>query len=141
MIEQRDERDRDQVGDEADQRHLLEEHQRQRRQADRRDDLRAQAAAQRVATPQPHARAPWPRRGRRACSPAPADDISSPTAMNDSQKPGCSSAHGSTHVTATAAASSTSGQGQWRPSVCSSVTVSSISTVRWAGTPQPANTA
>jgi hypothetical protein len=35
-----------------------------------------------------------------------------PTATNDSQKPGCSSAHGSITATTAAAASSTSGQGQ-----------------------------
>ncbi len=61
--------------------------------------------------------------------------------MNDSQKPGCSSAQGSPSVTTTAAASSTRGQGQRRPSDCSSMTVASIQTVRCEGTPQPENTA
>ena len=50
-------------------------------------------------------------------------------------------AHGSASVTATAATSSTSGHGQRRPIDCSQVTTASISTVRCAGTPQPANTA
>ena len=67
--------------------------------------------------------------------------ISRPTAANDSQKPGCSSAHGSTALTTTAAASSTSGHGQCSPSAPSSVTVASIHTVRWDGTPQPEQTA
>jgi hypothetical protein len=67
--------------------------------------------------------------------------ISRPTAPKDSQKPGCSKAHGSTAVTTTAAASSTSGQGQRRPSDCRLATAASISTVRWAGTPQPENIA
>ena len=43
--DQRDERDRDEVGEKADDRDLLEEDQRQRRQAQRRDDLRAQLGA------------------------------------------------------------------------------------------------
>ena len=61
--------------------------------------------------------------------------------MNDSQKPGWSSAHGSNSVTTTAAVSSTSGHGQRRPSDCSSVTVASIHTVRCDGTPHPEKTA
>jgi len=57
--------------------------------------------------------------------------------MNESQKPGCSSAHGSSAVTTPAASSSTSSHGQRRPDACSSTTVASIQTVRCAGTPQP----
>ena len=44
-------------------------------------------------------------------------------------------------VTTTAAASSTSAQGQCQPALRSSTVTASISTVRWAGTPQPANKA
>ena len=61
--------------------------------------------------------------------------------MNDSQKPGCSSAHGSSAVTTLAAASSTSSHGQRTPDARSSVTVASIQTVRCDGTPQPEKTA
>ena len=61
--------------------------------------------------------------------------------MNDSQKPGCVSAQGSSNVTTNAAASRTSAQGQRRPLACSSVTVASIQTVRCDGTPQPAKKA
>ena len=61
--------------------------------------------------------------------------------MNDSQNPGCSRAQGSNALTTDAAASSTSGHGQRRPSECSTVTVTSIHTVRCEGTPQPENTA
>ena len=67
--------------------------------------------------------------------------INSPTATKDSQKPGCSSAQGSRAVTTAAAASSTSGAGQRRPAWASAAAVASIHTVRWAGTPQPANAA
>ncbi|HEY9105382.1 MAG TPA: hypothetical protein VIN58_01800 [Roseateles sp.] len=42
-------------------------------------------------------------------------------------------------MTMTAAASRSSGQGQRRPSVFRPATAASISTVRWAGTPQPEN--
>ena len=67
--------------------------------------------------------------------------ISSATAVNDNQKPGCSSAQGSTAVTTTAAASSTSAQGQRQPALRKATATASISTVRWAGTPQPASSA
>ncbi len=69
------------------------------------------------------------------------DAISRPTAQNDSQKPACSSAQGSTAVTTTAAASRTSRHGQRTPKAWSSVTVASIQTVRCAGTPQPEKSA
>ena len=69
------------------------------------------------------------------------DAISKPTAMNDSQNPGCSSAHGSSAVTTTAAASSTAGTGQRRPRLRRPTTTASIHTVRCAGTPQPASSA
>ncbi len=74
---------------------------------------------------------------RRAPTPG-STTISSATATNDSQKPGCSSAHGSASVTTTAAANSTSTAGQRRAPLRSSATVTSIHTVRCAGTPQPA---
>ena len=61
--------------------------------------------------------------------------------MNDSQKPGWVSAHGSNTVTTTAATRRTSAHGQRRPAACSSVTVASIQIVRCDGTPQPAKNA
>ena len=61
--------------------------------------------------------------------------------MNDSQNPGCSSAHGSSSATTQAAARSTASSGQRNPALRTSTTVASIHTVRCAGTPQPANTA
>ena len=57
--------------------------------------------------------------------------------MNESQKPGCISAHGSSAVTTAAARSRTSSHGQRRPDSCNSTTVASIQTVRCAGTPEP----
>ena len=67
--------------------------------------------------------------------------INKPTATNDSQKPACSSAHGSSALTTTAATSRIIGHGQRRPDACSTVTVASIHTVRCDGTPQPENKA
>ena len=64
-----------------------------------------------------------------------------PTAAKESQKPGCVRAQGSSRVTTTAAARSTSGQGQRRPAPCSRQTAASIQIVRCAGTPQPEKTA
>ena len=61
--------------------------------------------------------------------------------MNESQKPACVSAQGSSSVTTNAAASSTSSHGQRNPPDCSSTTVASIHTVRCDGTPQPAKNA
>jgi len=69
------------------------------------------------------------------------DAISKPTAMNDSQKPGWVSTHGSNTVTTTAATRRTSAHGQRRPAACSSVTVASIQIVRCDGTPPPAKNA
>ena len=69
------------------------------------------------------------------------DTINRPTAANDSQKPGCSSAQGSSAVTATAATASTSSQGQRQPRLRKPTATASITTVRCAGTPQPASNA
>ena len=141
---QRDQRDRDQVRREADDRDLLEEHQRQRRQAEGRDHLGAQVGVQRPPRRRGQPRQPAGGGGAEsgASRVSPGDDaINRPTAMNDSQKPACIRAHGSSAVTTTAASSSTSSHGQRSPNVCSSVTVASIQTVRCDGTPQPENTA
>ncbi len=70
-----------------------------------------------------------------------ADASNRPTAANDNQKPGCSSAQGSSSVTTSAAANSSSGHGQRMPSDASHAALASIHTVRCAGTPQPANSA
>jgi len=67
--------------------------------------------------------------------------ISSAIAPKDNQKPGCISAQGSSSVTTPAAASSTSSGGQRRPVLRSTTTVTSIHSVRCAGTPQPASSA
>ena len=64
---------------------------------------------------------------------------SSATATNDNQKPGCSSAQGSSIVTASAAPSSTACKGQRAPVLRNSTTMPIIHTVRCAGTPQPAS--
>ena len=69
------------------------------------------------------------------------DAISRPTALNESQKPGCVNAHGSKSVTTKAAPRRTRAHGQRSPPACSSVTVASIQTVRCDGTPQPAKKA
>ena len=61
--------------------------------------------------------------------------------MNESQNPGCNSAHGSKALTTTAAPISTSGHGQRRPKACNTVTVANIHTVLCEGTPQPEKTA
>ena len=64
-----------------------------------------------------------------------------PTATNDNQNPACRKAHGSHRVTATAANNHTMGQGHRRPDTLNAVNTTNMTTVRWAGTPQPAKTA
>ena len=64
-----------------------------------------------------------------------------PTATKLSQKPACVNAQGSTATTTAQASSQTVGQGHCRPLRRSAATVASITIVRWAGTPQPLNTA
>jgi hypothetical protein len=80
-----------------------------------------------------------------AVSPCAADTgwepTSSATAAKDSQNPACSNAHGSMTLTTTAAASKTSGNGQCTPHERSSASVTSMHSVRCAGTPQPASRA
>ena len=66
---------------------------------------------------------------------------STPTAINESQKPACISAHGSSTNTTAMASSQTKGHGQVLPPCLSKITVASIQMVRWAGTPQPENNA
>ena len=66
---------------------------------------------------------------------------STPTATNESQKPACVKAHGSASSTAAIASSQTIGHGQRRLASCRAITTASIHTVRWAGTPQPENSA
>jgi len=94
--------------------------------------------ARRAGQPRQPAAAGTP--ARRGCV-AGDDDISSATAMNDSQKPGCVNAQGSSSVTTAAAMSRTNDHGQRNPADCKTVTVASIQTVRWVGTLHPANTA
>ena len=67
--------------------------------------------------------------------------IKRPTATKDSQKPAWLIAQGSIAVTTTAATSSASGQGHRRPKLRRTARLVSIQTVRWAGTPQPENSA
>ena len=66
---------------------------------------------------------------------------STPTATNESQKPACISAHGSSTSTTVMASNQTKGHGQVLPPCLSKITVASIQMVRWAGTPQPENNA
>ena len=63
------------------------------------------------------------------------------TATKLSQNPGCSSAQGSSSVTAMAAIAQIACQGHCLPPPRSKATTSSMHTVRCAGTPQPANQA
>jgi len=67
--------------------------------------------------------------------------MSTPTATKLSQKPGCSHAQGSVISTAPSTTSHCTGQGQWRAPARSHSPRASMSTVRWAGTPQPAASA
>jgi hypothetical protein len=66
---------------------------------------------------------------------------STATATKLSQKPGCSSAHGSSARTTAQASSHTCGHGQRRPDRRKSATTASMHTVRCAGTPQPLKSA
>ena len=75
------------------------------------------------------------------CAPGTSAAISSPTAMNDNQKPGCCKAQGSAAITAVPATAHTAAAGQRQPSARTRVTTASMPTVRCAGTPQPASSA
>ena len=66
---------------------------------------------------------------------------STPTATKLSQKPACINAQGSSSTTVAQAASQVMGQGQCSPAMRSKAIVASMQTVRWAGTPQPLNSA
>ena len=74
----------------------------------------------------------------RAIRPTPANRIT-PTAPNESQKPGHSRHHGSSSTTSPSARQSTCETLARRPHHRASATTDSMYRVRWAGTPKPAS--
>jgi hypothetical protein len=128
--DQRDPRNGDGIGQQAHQRHLLEQQQ-----------LSGVSAS--VMTHCSRKNCHSRRRAPLRVSPGTAASVanSTPTATKLSQKPACINAHGSAATTTAAVSSHTCGHGQRRPVRRSSATVASIHTVRCDGTPQPLKSA